>query len=295
MEQFYIIDSTQELNAMLSIVIPAHNEESVIAACLSRILEGSKPGELEVIVACNGCTDSTASLARRVGTAITVVETSDASKTIALNLGDSHATAYPRFYIDADIAIGVDAIRAVACVLQEGRALAAAPRMEVDLAGASWPVRAFYTVWRRLPYHRHGMIGSGVYALSQAGRGRFGAFPMIIADDGYVRALFKPDERVTLDDHCFVVKAPRRLFDLIKIKTRSRLGRYELRVKYPSLDDSAHVGWKNSFLQLAGRPSLWPSVVVYCFVVAATIYRAKRQLKTVEKYVWERDETSRVE
>lgn len=278
---------------MVSVIIPAHNEESVIVACLRQLLAGSNVGELEVIVACNGCSDATASLARGVGGPVRVVETAEASKAVALNLGDSHAVGFPRFYIDADIAVGIEAIRAVAKVLEGGQVLAAAPRMDVNLSGASCGVRAFYRIWLRLPYHRHGMIGSGVYALSQAGRARFQEFPLIIADDGYVRSLFRPEERQTVDDHCFVVKAPRRLFDLIKIKTRSRLGRYELRAKYPELDDSAHVGWKGALWQLVRNPMLWPSVIIYYFVVGATIYRARRQLKSVEQYVWERDESSR--
>ncbi len=35
---------------MISIVIPAHNEESVIRRGLHAVLDGAAPGELEVIV-----------------------------------------------------------------------------------------------------------------------------------------------------------------------------------------------------------------------------------------------------
>ena len=41
-----------------------------------------------------------------------------------------------------------------------------------------------------LPYVREGMIGVGVYALSEKGPERFAEFPDVIADDGYVRMLF---------------------------------------------------------------------------------------------------------
>ncbi len=79
------------------------------------------------------------------------------------------------------------------------------------------------------------MIGTEVYALSEKGRKRFDAFPEIIADDGYVRALFKADER-TLVDSCYsLVRAPANLASLLKIKIRSRLGRYELKKKFPEL------------------------------------------------------------
>src|SRR3954468_18969395 len=50
----------------VSIVIPAHNEEAVIAGNLRRLLDGSKPGEFDVIVVANACTDGTAAAAAAV-------------------------------------------------------------------------------------------------------------------------------------------------------------------------------------------------------------------------------------
>ena len=79
------------------------------------------------------------------------------------------------------------------------------------------------------------MIGVGVYALSEEGRGRFGAFPDVIADDGYVRMLFSPSERIHVDDAPVRIYAPAGVSDLVRIKTRSRLGRYQLRQRYPDL------------------------------------------------------------
>ena len=63
----------------------------------------------------------------------------------------------------------------------------------IDLRGSSLAVRAYYRIWLRLPYVREGMIGVGVYALSEEGRRRFGEFPEVIADDGYVRMLFSSE------------------------------------------------------------------------------------------------------
>ena len=79
------------------------------------------------------------------------------------------------------------------------------------------------------------MIGVGVYAVSEDGRSRFGAFPDVIADDGYVRTLFDASERVCVEDAPVRVYAPKRLSDLVRIKTRSRLGRYELGQRFPEL------------------------------------------------------------
>ena len=105
--------------------------------------------------------------------------------------------------------------------------------MDVDLRGSSRAVRAYYRIWKQLPYVREGMIGVGVYALSEEGRRRFADFPEIIADDGYVRMLFSSSERIRVDDAPVRVYAPEGLSDLVRIKTRSRLGRYQLRQRFP--------------------------------------------------------------
>src|ERR687885_433267 len=60
--------------AAVSIVIPAHNEEAVIAANLRRLLAGSAPGEFDVIVVANACSDGTAVAAKQVD-GVRVIET----------------------------------------------------------------------------------------------------------------------------------------------------------------------------------------------------------------------------
>ena len=220
---------------MVSIVIPAHNEETTIGRCLSRLLGEGSSESLRVVVACNGCSDRTAEFARQFGDRVTVIETDVASKVYAMNLGDEASQGFPRFYMDADVVLSPNDIREVERTLQSGGVLAAAPRMQMDFSNASWAVRAVYRVWMALPYTRSGMMGVGVYALSEEGRRRFGRFPDIIADDGYIRVLFKPHERAAVDAARSIVKAPATLAGLIKIKTRSRLGGFQLAKLYPEL------------------------------------------------------------
>ena len=52
---------------MISVIIPAHNEERVIARTLEAMVAGASPGELEIIVVANGCSDATADVARGFG------------------------------------------------------------------------------------------------------------------------------------------------------------------------------------------------------------------------------------
>jgi glycosyltransferase involved in cell wall biosynthesis len=281
----------------LSVVIAAHNEEAVIGPCLDALLATARPAELEIAVVCNGCTDRTADVARAFGEGVRVIETPIASKTAALNLGDEVVSGFPRFYVDADVTLPLTSVRRIAARLAESNVLAAAPAMQVDLRGSSLTVRGYYRVWSRLPYVREGMIGVGVYAVSEDGRGRFGAFPDVIADDGYVRMLFDAGERVCVDDAPVRVYAPKRLSDLVRIKTRSRLGRYELGQRFPDLmaRERGTKSYRDAVLSLAVRPWLWPAGIVYVGVQATTRRRARRQLASLDTYVWERDPSSRTQ
>ena len=162
---------------MFSVVVPAHNESRTIGRCLSAMIDRLAEKELQIVVVCNGCSDNTAEIARSFGAPVQVVETDVASKSAALRMGDEVATDFPRFYVDADVELSIESIRQIAEALRQGPWLAAAPRMKVDLTDRKWAVRAYYEIWTRLPYHVSGMIGSGVYALSEAGRGRFDVFP----------------------------------------------------------------------------------------------------------------------
>ncbi len=194
----------------VSVVVPAHNEEVVIGRCLSALFAGADEGELDVVVVCNGCDDRTAEVARRAAPLATVIEIPVASKVAALNAGDQAARHFPRFYLDADIELSVAAVRQVAAVLAEGGVMCAAPRPYFDVAGRTWPIRAFYDVWKEVPYRALDMVGSGVYALSEQGRARFGEFPELTADDQFVQQQFGPAELKSVGDASFVVHPPRR-------------------------------------------------------------------------------------
>lgn len=282
---------------MISVVIPAHNEAAVIVDSLRALTEGASPGELEVIVVCNGCTDETADRARAFGGPVTVIETDVASKANALNLGDAAASGFPRLYADADVTLSLEGVRAVAAALEAENVFAAAPAVETRfLPGTSWTVRAYYRAWMALPYVREGMMAAGVYAVSDRGRGRFASFPEVIADDGFFRLQFSNHERVEVKTAVCVVKAPRALADLVRIKTRSRLGFFQLRQRYPDLflRETKSKRYSHAVLFIFRNPSLWPSLVPYLWVNGVSRFRAKRQLRRLDRYVWERDDSSRI-
>jgi hypothetical protein len=225
-----------------------------------------------------------------------VLETDVPSKANALNLGDDAATVFPRVYVDADVVLSFQSLKEIAAALEKEGVLAVAPAVEtVFPPGASWPVRAYYEFWMALPYIREGMMAAGVYAANQEGRNRFGRFPAIIADDGYFRLQFTSSERVEVPSALSTVSAPGNFWDLIRIKTRSRLGGYQLRAKFPELfeREARSKDYRGSLRVVASNPRLWPAAFPYLLVNLISRWRARDQAKKLGGYVWERDTSSR--
>jgi glycosyltransferase involved in cell wall biosynthesis len=278
---------------MISVIIPAHNEASVIARTLRAMTDGVKPGELDIIVVCNGCVDDTAEIGRDFGFPVRVIETATAGKTHALNLGDAAAQGFPRVYADADVLLPPDSLRALARRLEQGDVIAVAPRGNIDLAGCSWLVRAYYGIRSLLPSANEGIGGSGVYALSEAGRRRFREFPAVTADDGFVRIQFRPEERETVLAASSTVFPPRTLKTLIATKTRSHFGSLELMRMFPEQWHNRGESNNQSLLRLFRQPGLWPKLGAYCLITLLCKREARNRLRRAEPVRWERDHTSR--
>lgn len=279
-----------------SVIIPAHNEGEVIERGLRSILADARPGEFDIIVVCNGCRDDTAARARAFGPAVRVIETDVPSKTNALNLGDAASSVFPRIYMDADVVMSTESLRNLARPLQEGRVLGAAPAVNtVFKSDAEWRVRAYYDFWMALPFVQEGMMAAGCYALSEAGRQRFGAFPDVISDDGFVRLHFTSDERIEVADSVSTVVAPSRWADLVRIKTRSRLGTYQLQERYAALYATELVSkrYGSALLSMLRRPSLYAAALPFIWISVVSRLRAQKQHKASTPYVWERDHSSR--
>jgi hypothetical protein len=193
------------------------------------------------------------------------------------------------------VELSVSAVRELAAVLARGEAMAASPTMRLDLSGATWMVRAYYRLWQQMPYYRAGVIGSGVYALSPAGRARFDQFPDVFSEDEFVRLLMKPDERRMVDSCQFTVRAPRALADLIPVRARWLAANRQLLRLYPHLRVNERKRFGASLARIATMPSLWPCVPVFILVrVAAECVRAREALLG-RRMRWTRDDSTRTE
>jgi glycosyltransferase involved in cell wall biosynthesis len=280
------------------VIVPAHNEAAVIARTIETLLRFEQP--LEILVVCNACQDATATQARRFEPRVTVLETEQAGKARAINLGESKATVFPRIYLDADIALEPAAVARILETLREPGVLAASAKPRLCLKDAATAVCRFYRVDQEMPSHRGGIGGSGVYAVNETGRSRWESFPNIIADDAFVRRHFREGERVIADGAETLVVVPRTLRGLIKIKTRSHLGNAELAVKFPQLTANRGASNRPALLRLLARPWRWGDLATYLYVKSVSRARARKQLPRLldddarnAAPVWERDESSR--
>lgn len=261
---------------ILSILIPASNEEMRIGACLDALLaqEGVPDAPVEAIVIANGCRDATADVAasRKAGFAargwsLHVIDRPRGGKIDALNAGDARAASAARLYLDADILCAPDLLAGLMAVLARPSAVYAGARLVVA-PPRSRVSRLYARFWQRLPFNTRGVTGAGLFAVNAAGRARWGAFPPIIADDAFVRSLFAPAERVRVEaDYLWPISEG--FGDLVRVRRRQDNGVRELdSLLPPQADRRPDRPNRGELLRLALRDPA--AFAVYAAVAVAT-------------------------
>ena len=115
---------------LISVIIPAHNEESYILETLKAVRAQSYPW-IELIVVANGCTDATAEEAR--GHCDRLIVLSQKSLGVARNLGARMAQGRLLVFLDADTILEPTALAVIARDFRKGDA-AGTIRGEPDCA-----------------------------------------------------------------------------------------------------------------------------------------------------------------
>lgn len=273
---------------MATVIIPAHNEATVISRCIDSLI--GQEHVSSIIVACNNCTDSTAEIVKRYDNVL-CIELDKASKTNAINEAEKYITSYPVFYIDADTYLEAGAVQEITRAMENGRLLLAAPAPFINTANSSWVVKSYYRVWQNLPYVKEGVIATCSYVLTREGRERFTDFPEIISDDGFVRGHFKSCEMANIESTKIYIDAPKDITSLIKIKTRSRLG--NLQLKSLAVCPLSHDG---KYRAVSVRQWLAYNPIDLAIYTVLQLYirlRASIQFNHIDEYKWERDSSVR--
>lgn len=224
-----------------TVIVPAHNEEAVIARCL-RTIQASAPGPeaMQIVVAANGCSDRTVEIARSVAPHADVLDLPVGSKTAAINAANQIARHFPRIYVDADVECGYLSLLAIAEPLREPGVMTAAPAIRLELSHCNWLMTAYYRAWARQPYACAGKGGAGCYGLSEEALAAVGEFPPIVGDDIWIHTRF-PDEqkRYVSEDAAgrpvfSLVHPPRTAWEQIRVEARRQNGNAQVRQRYPS-------------------------------------------------------------
>nr|WP_298925257.1 glycosyltransferase [uncultured Erythrobacter sp.] len=224
-----------------SVIIPAYNEEAVIARCLAELYRGAPSDDsMEVIVAANGCNDATVEIANAAAPRAQVIDLPHGSKTGAINAANAIASHYPRIYLDADVECSYAAVSALVEALREAGCMVAAPAISLDLARSDWLIKAYYRVWMKQPFASSGNGGAGCYAMSKAAHEFAGNFPDIIGDDIWIHTRFSPEQKrfvtqTALGDPVFsTVHPPQTAIQQIRVEARRQIGNAEVLRLYPS-------------------------------------------------------------
>lgn len=116
-----------------SIIIPAHNEEKYITACLEsiKLAEQEVPGSrVQIIVAANRCTDKTAEIARKFGAQ--VIDNHDKCISIIRNAGVRAAEGDIIVTIDADSCMTKGSLKEIAEMLESGKYVGGGTRSKFE-------------------------------------------------------------------------------------------------------------------------------------------------------------------
>jgi len=211
-----------------TIIIPAHNEETNIKCTLETLQPKKFINDFSIIVVCNGCNDKTAEIVETHFPDVHCIEIKEASKSLAIRNAETLNENFPRIYLDADIKLtGQEAISIISSAKNHPDKISM-PASKMNFTNVNVFVKLYYKHWYQTCYVKELGYGCGVYALSEEGRHKFGIWPNLISDDGFVREFFSLKQVNLIDNVHVEVNAPKNIFSLIKIKIRSKYGRLEL-------------------------------------------------------------------
>ena len=155
----------------LSIVVPAFNEEHLLAASLGSIRDASvafteRGWMVELIVCDNNSTDRTAEIARAAGVTVVFEPINQISR--ARNAGATRATGDWLLFIDADSFPTRQLLADVAAAITDGACLAGGSTMRIELKGTFF--RAVVGYWNFLSRTLKWAAGSFIFCETTAFR-----------------------------------------------------------------------------------------------------------------------------
>lgn len=211
------------------IIVPVRNEAAMLPVTVPKLLAAVTGDDARIIWVCNGCSDDSAAVIRRLaGSAAEVVELAQPGKTAALQAGDDTlGTLFPRLYLDADTWLNPgDPARLMQPVFS-GAADLAAPRLRLDTSGASALSVRIGACWMSLPHAKTSAFSNAI-ALSSAARGLWDRWPEITGDDIFVSALVPTHRKLIVPEAVATIGMPASFAGWVRMRARWLKGEAEL-------------------------------------------------------------------
>ncbi|MBL4672817.1 MAG: glycosyltransferase [Arenicella sp.] len=275
------------------IIIPAYNEQAVIKNTLSR-LGGGRSSGFQIVVVCNGCDDQTESIVREHFPLVYCETLGQSSKARAIRQAEMLDIGFPRLYLDADIVITeitAEGLLALASAKSEPTLLA--PHSIANLDNCSWWVQRFYHSWYQSIFVKQHGFGAGCYLVNQAGRARFGDWPDLIADDGFIRTQFADQETHVVTSQSVHVAAPKSLWPLLKVKSRSKYGNLQLKRYLAENNVVNRQSTINSGIKFGPESTLSLIDILIYNTVNALAFGIAKWHHLTGSFVWHRDNSNR--
>ena len=278
----------------LSIVIPAYNEATILAATLSNLMADNMLNECTIVVVCNGCVDSSidvladfkqmhAPSLTAKSISLVIINEAKASKTHALNVGVNSANADVTILLDADILVSGADLCALASHLIEKKLKALSPQVYFDTQKSDRFVKAYYEVERASHYNNYLRL-SNVIALSAECIEEVFPLPDVIADDEYIRRSLAEGEYCIDKSTSFAFIAPKTLSSVAAVLARVERGNMQLnKMNLRSTSNTS------------GSAEKTPRVARCVFILTKLFakVRAKLEYNSALKNKWHRDQSTR--
>ena len=168
-------------NPLISVVIPAHNEEKYLAVCLESVKRaaaqtGDGQDSVEIVVALNRCTDGTKEIARRFGAV--VVTNDDRSIARVRNAGVNASRGEIVVTIDADSVMSERALCEIVEMLESGRFIGGGTRVRFGRMSIGIFFSAMYVAWNLIPVmlRNKAALSGGMFWFRRRDFDRLGGF-----------------------------------------------------------------------------------------------------------------------
>ena len=216
----------------LTVAVLVHNGAPVIARTLKELSNQDGIDDVETLVVCNGCNDSSTEVAREaakrfasVHARYEVLDLPPVGRAGALNVVRRRCRG-GLLILDQDTILSRGALVAIVDAFEQGYCFATLrPTLTRSLSPM---VRAYYRFWTQSVYVQRSPATIGLYAVSRDGLARLPAFPPIHSDDKFARMHFKPSECVRIEHKWYRVTAQDDLFSLVRDRSRYTQGNREV-------------------------------------------------------------------